>query len=181
MLTISDRCARGEREDASGPAVAALLGSAGFPVAACRIVPDEQSIIEATLREAAQAHALVVTTGGTGLTLRDVTPEATRAVCERLLDGLAERMRSEGLRQTPFAILSRGLAGTLGRTLILNLPGAPRGAESSLQAILPVLRHALDLLADPQTSHPISLLSADSTETFSPRSDFQQKISGPLR
>ena len=181
VLTISDRCARGEREDASGPAVAKLLTDAGFSVPTRRMVPDEQPGIEAALREAAATHALVVTTGGTGLTSRDVTPEATRAVCERLLDGLTERMRAEGLHQTPFAILSRGLAGTLGRTLILNLPGAPRGAQTSLQAVLPVLRHAIDLLADPQTPHPVSPLSAASSETFSPPNNLSREISGPAR
>ncbi len=181
VLTISDRCAGGEREDASGPAVAKLLQDAGFPVTARRVIPDEQTLIEAALREAARTHRLVVTTGGTGLTSRDVTPEATRAVCERLLDGLAERMRAEGLHQTPFAILSRGLAGTLGRTLILNLPGAPRGAQTSLQAVLPVLHHAIELLADPQTPHPMSSLSADPAETFSPPGDSFPEISGPAR
>ena len=181
VLTVSDRCACGEQEDVSGPAVAALLADAGFPVAARRVVPDEQPLIEAALREAARAHRLVVTTGGTGLTARDVTPEATRAVCERLLDGLAERMRAEGLHQTPFAILSRGLAGTLGQSLILNLPGAPRGAQSSLQAVLPVLTHALNLLADPRTPHPVPSLSADSGKTFSASRDFSRKSSSEPR
>lgn len=154
VLTVSDRCARGEREDLSGPAVAALLSEHGFRVTGQRVVADEQGSIEDALREAAKAGALVVTTGGTGLTKRDVTPEATRAVCTRLLDGLSEQMRSEGLKETPFAVLSRGVCGLLGTTLILNLPGSPRGAVTSLRAVLPVLGHAMQLLADPLASHP---------------------------
>ena len=169
VLTISDRCFHGEREDLSGPAVAALLAGTGFPVALRQVLPDEQPGIEQALREAARVHPLIVTTGGTGLTARDVTPEATRAVCERLIDGLPERMRAEGLRDTPFSILSRGLAGTLGRSLILNLPGAPAGAAASLRAVLPVGGHALQLLRDPNAPH--SHLSAQSPDLFSPRGE----------
>ena len=155
MLTVSDRCARGERADESGPAVAACLREAGFAVSGSATLPDEQGLIEDALRRAA-AHGsrLIVTTGGTGLTARDVTPEATRAVCSRLLDGLSERMRAQGLKETPFAVLSRGVCGLLGQTLVINLPGAPRGAVTSLQAILPVLPHALRLLVDADAPHP---------------------------
>lgn len=156
VITASDRCARREREDLSGPAVAEVLAASGFAVAGRQIVEDEQSAIEDALRVAAATYRLVVTTGGTGLTTRDVTPEATRAVCTRLLDGLSEQMRAEGLKETPFAVLSRGVCGLAGNALVINLPGSPRGAVTSLRAILPVLPHALRLLVDASTPHPVS-------------------------
>jgi molybdenum cofactor synthesis domain-containing protein len=152
VITVSDSCARGEREDVSGPAVVQLLLSAGFETVATTIVPDEQSAIEDALRTAAAQVRLVVTTGGTGIAIRDVTPEATRAVCDRLLEGVAELMRSEGRRDTPLAVLSRGVCGTLGTSVILNVPGSPAGATSSLRTVLPVLPHALDLL-EGKTEH----------------------------
>ena len=111
------------------------------------VVPDEVKEIEAALRSAAAKCSLVVTTGGTGLAPRDVTPEATLAVCERLAPGLAELIRADGAKHTPFAALGRGVCGTLGASLVINLPGSPAGAESSLRAVLPLLGHALDLLA----------------------------------
>lgn len=152
MLTVSDSCAQGLRKDLSGPAIAEVLQSAGFAVATTMVVPDERPPIEAALRTlAAQVH-LVVTTGGTGIGPRDITPEATRAVCERVLEGVAELMRAEGRRTTPLAALSRGICATLGASLVLNLPGSPRGAVSSLRAALPVLPHAIDLLAG-RTEH----------------------------
>ena len=152
VLTISDRCCQGVQVDRSGPAVVALLESAGAAEVVSETLPDELEQIAAALRRHAAAGAnLIVTTGGTGLAARDVTPEATRLVCERLVDGLAERMRAEGVRQTPLAALGRGVCGTIstatGGALIVNLPGSPAGAVTSLAAILPLLPHALDLLA----------------------------------
>ncbi len=147
ILVVSDSCAQGTRQDLSGPALQRALEAQGFRIVALRIVPDEREIISGTLRELAQQARLLVTTGGTGIAKRDVTPEATRAVCERLLDGVAELMRAEGLKHTPLAPLSRGVCGTLDRSLVLNLPGSPKGAEQSLHAVLHLVPHALELLA----------------------------------
>ena len=122
VLTISDSSARGERADLSGPATAELLRQHGFDVAHQEIVPDEQPIIEAALVRMSEQVQLIVTTGGTGIAARDVTPEATRAVCSKLVEGIPERMRSVGLAQTPYAVLSRGLCGVRGQALILNCP-----------------------------------------------------------
>jgi molybdenum cofactor synthesis domain-containing protein len=152
VVTVSDSCARGEREDRSGPAVAQVLEKLHFSVAAREVVPDESIPIQNLLIRLAREVRLVVTTGGTGIAVRDVTPEATVAVCERLLDGVAERMRSEGTKKTPFAALSRGVCGVRGRTLILNLPGSPAGAVESLEVVASLIPHALDLLAG-NTSH----------------------------
>ena len=146
VLTVSDSVALGSRVDASGPAVAAALEAAGFTVAAREIVPDERPVIEAAIRRLAEKASLVVTTGGTGIAERDVTPEATRAVCDRLVAGVSERMRREGANKTPLAALSRGVCGVRGKTLVLNVPGSPAAATESLAAVVEILPHALELL-----------------------------------
>jgi molybdenum cofactor synthesis domain-containing protein len=147
VLTVSDSSARGQRADLSGPAVAEALRKRGFAVVHTEIVPDEQPAIQNAITRLAESARLVVTTGGTGIAERDVTPEATRTVCDRLLDGVAERMRSEGARTTPFAVLSRGVCGVRGKSVILNLPGSPAGAVESLAAVIGLLPHALQLLS----------------------------------
>ena len=152
VVTVSDSCARGEREDASGPEVAQLLKKLHFQVVAREVVADELIQIQNLLVRLARDVRFIATTGGTGIAPRDVTPEATVAVCDRLVNGIAERMRSEGTKKTPFAALSRGVCGVRGRALILNLPGSPAGAVESLQAVAGLIPHALELLSG-KTEH----------------------------
>jgi cyclic pyranopterin phosphate synthase len=148
VLTASDRSAAGTREDASGSALAARLEGLGFAVER-KVVGDDRETIAGALRSAAARHPLVVTTGGTGLTPRDVTPQATLAVIDYEVPGLAEAMRAEGRLKTPFASLSRSVVGVVGRSLVVNTPGSPNAALESLDAIVPVLDHALETLAGP--------------------------------
>jgi molybdenum cofactor synthesis domain-containing protein len=152
VITVSDSCARGERQDLSGPAVARALEKLHFSVVAREVVADDPIRIQNLLIRLAREVQFIVTTGGTGIAARDVTPEATAAVCDRLLAGVGERMRSEGAKKTPFAALSRGVCGVRGRALILNLPGSPAGAVESLEAVVALLPHAIDLLSG-KTEH----------------------------
>jgi len=154
VLTISDSAAAGRRVDASGPAVIECLERRGWNIAIAEVLPDEPDWITDRLRELAHSGQVsaIFTTGGTGISERDVTPEATRAVLDREIPGLAERMRAEGSRHTPLAALSRAVAGVAGRALIVNLPGSPRGAVQSLDAIVELVPHILELLAG-KTSH----------------------------
>lgn len=156
VLTMSDSAAQGTRQDTSGDVIRALIGQLpGAVISAGAIIPDERAQIEATLRTWCdeQRLNLIVTTGGTGFAPRDVTPEATRAVLEREAPGLAEAMRAESLRHTPYGMLSRGVAGTRGRTLIVNLPGSPKAVKECLECILPVLPHAINLLTEGPREH----------------------------
>jgi molybdenum cofactor synthesis domain-containing protein len=148
VLTASDRSAAGTREDQSGDALSQRLEGLGFAVERA-VVADDRTEIAARLRDAAERHALIVTTGGTGLTPRDVTPQATLDVVDYEVPGLAEAMRADGRARTPFAALSRSVVGVRGRTLIVNTPGSPKAAMESLDAIVPVLDHALETLAGP--------------------------------
>ncbi len=152
VVTVSDSCARGKRKDVSGPAVADYLQLHHFSVTVREVVPDDSIAIQNLLIRLAREVHLVVTTGGTGIAARDVTPEATLAVCDRILNGVAEHMRSEGSKKTPFAVLSRGVCGVRGQTLILNLPGSPAGAVQSLEAVAGLLPHAIGLLSG-KTEH----------------------------
>ena len=152
ILTISDSCHRGARKDLSGPKLQRALVDAGFEIVMTRVLPDDAEQIAPALRELAAKACFVVTTGGTGISARDVTPEATRSVCDRLLDGVAELMRAEGIKQTRFAALSRGVCGTIGKSLVLNLPGNPAGAQHCLESVMHLIPHALDLLAG-KTEH----------------------------
>jgi len=154
VLTVSDGVTHGTRVDASGEEAAALLAAAGFEVSTREVVADERVEIEAALTRLAKGHALVVTTGGTGFGPRDVTPEATKAVLEREAAGLAELMRTAGIAHTPMAALSRATAGTIGEALVVNLPGSPSGVRESLDALLPVLPHAVGLLGGATGEHP---------------------------
>ena len=152
VLTISDSSYLGKRQDISGPAVVRELEAARFRVVHSSVLPDEKDAIMARLIECSELTRLVITTGGTGIAPRDVTPEATLAVIERRLEGVEEKMRQEGAKKTPFAALGRGVCGVRGKALLLNLPGSPAAAVESLQAVIGILPHALELL-DGQTEH----------------------------
>jgi molybdenum cofactor synthesis domain-containing protein len=147
VITVSDSCARGDRVDLSGPAIAELLRKRNFSLIGTEVVSDDQAAIQTALAYWVKEAQLVVTTGGTGIAERDVTPEATRAVCERLVEGVAERMRYEGAKKTPFTALSRGVCGIREKSLILNLPGSPAGAVDSLESVIDLMPHALQLLS----------------------------------
>jgi molybdopterin adenylyltransferase len=154
ILTLSDRSSRGERADSSGPALVALIQAEGWSVVKQALLPDEESGIRAILTSWADGREMdvILTTGGTGFSPRDVTPEATRAVIDRDAPGLAEAMRAASLQVTPHAMLSRVVTGIRGKTLIINLPGNPKGALENLQVVLPVLPHAVQLLQEDPTS-----------------------------
>lgn len=149
VITVSDACSRGEREDASGAALMQLLSKLGAEIVATKILSDDPDPLADALRELADGHNvnLIVTTGGTGLAPRDNTPEATLAVIEREAPGLAEAMRFETLKQTPMAMISRGVCGIRAGTLIINLPGSPKAVSESFAVIAPVLNHAIALLS----------------------------------
>lgn len=149
VLTVSDRSSRGERPDEGGPLISALLQDAGYEVLRTAIVPDEQAEIARFLREWADIGEvqLILTTGGTGFAPRDVTPEATCSVCQRMTPGIPEAMRAASLAITPRAMLSRAAAGIRGGTLIVNLPGSPKAAKENLEAVLPTLGHGLQMLS----------------------------------
>jgi molybdopterin adenylyltransferase len=162
IVTVSDRSSRRERADTSGPALAEVIYTQGWEVIETTIIPDEFQTIRELLADWSDSHRfdIILTTGGTGFARRDVTPEATRAVIEREAPGLAEAMRAASLQKTPHAMLSRAVTGLRGGTLLINLPGSPRGAVENLQTVLPVLPHAVQLLqGDPgaeagHTPHP---------------------------
>jgi molybdopterin adenylyltransferase len=152
VLTVSDRVSRGEADDGSGNLLEELLRGDGYEVERL-VVPDEAEEIAAAIEELAARSALVLTTGGTGLAPRDVTPEATRTVLQREAPGIAEALRSDSIAKTPHGLLSRGVAGVIGRTLVVNLPGSTGGCRDGYAVLQPALGHALALLADEPTAH----------------------------
>jgi molybdenum cofactor synthesis domain-containing protein len=152
VLTVSDGVAEGTRRDVSGDTLAALLGDEGYEVER-RVVPDDRDAIAEAIAELAEDAAVVLTTGGTGLGPRDVTPEATGEVLERSAPGIAEALRADSLAKTPHALLSRGLAGVRGQALVVNLPGSPGGCRDGFEVLRPALKHAVELLAGEPTAH----------------------------
>ena len=152
VLTVSDGVSEGTREDESGSLLAALLGEEGYEVEG-RVVPDDRDAIAEAIAELAEDASVVLTTGGTGLDPRDVTPEATGDVLERVAPGIAEALRADSLAKTPHALLSRGLAGVRGHALVVNLPGSPGGCRDGFEVLRPALKHAVELLAGEPTAH----------------------------
>ena len=152
MLTISDGVSAGEREDESGALLVQLLEAEHFEVEH-RVVPDDRPKIAAALRELAQQARLILTTGGTGVSPRDFTPEATESVLDRSVPGIADALRADAIRKTPHGLLGRGVAGTRGRTLIVNLPGSPGGCRDGFALLQPALRHAVELIGGEQSEH----------------------------
>jgi molybdopterin adenylyltransferase len=172
VLTVSDSAVRGTRDDLSGPAVIAHCREKAWAVAAQAVVPDDRDAISAQLRAWVDKDIarLILTTGGTGVAPRDVTPEATSDVVERQIPGLPELMRARGLEQTPYSVLSRAVVGSRGRCLIINLPGSPRGAVHSLQAVEHLIPHILDLLGGrtehSQSGHPVDKTVAETQKGY---------------
>jgi len=182
ILTVSDMGARGEREDTSGAAIREMLTAAGIEIDRYEIVPDERATIAARLSEWADSGCVgaIITTGGTGLGPRDDTPEATRDVLDYQAPGIVEAMRAEGLRHTPLAMLSRAVAGVRGRTLIVNLPGSPKGVRQNLAVLLPVLPHALELLSGERSAHkasrPVRRSGAKKADVATINASLQQEL-----
>lgn len=152
VITVSDSAFNNVRQDLSGPSVSDRLDVAGFKLLGSAIVPDDHAQIKDALLDASSRADLVVTTGGTGIAARDITPDVTRSVCDKIVEGVSEQMRNQGLNHTPLAVLSRAVCGTLGKTVILNVPGSPKGAVESLEAVIELLPHMIELLHG-NTSH----------------------------
>lgn len=155
VLTVSDAGAQGQRADVSGDTIAEWVAASGYELSARDVIPDESDVIASTLASWSDGYMadVILTTGGTGFGSRDVTPEATRAVVEREAPGIAEAIRADGRAQTPYSVLSRGLAGTRGRTLIVNLPGSPGGVRDCIATLTPLIGHAVQLLRNETSDH----------------------------